>query len=93
MSLIEQILAKLKECQKDYYSRQNAVEAYQTLSNNMPDIKFNSEKSFIVFEENLAKLKQSMSIADQDLFAQNFASACLNLTLALRIAHSTSQTY
>lgn len=86
MRLKDQILAKLKECQKDYYSRKNAVEAYQILTNNVPDIDFNSEKTLQTFERNLEELKHAMTLVDKDLFAKTFASACLNISLAIRLS-------
>lgn len=80
----EEILARLKECQKNYYKRENAVMAYRLLTDHQKMLQFKTDEDKASFYDLLERLKYSMALEDKDMFAQAFANACLKLSLLVR---------
>lgn len=86
MSKEKDIINKLRECQNDYYCRDNAVEAYHTILNSYELIEHDSDYENRNFDRHLEELKNSVIIENKELFSEKFAKALLSLMQYMRKA-------
>lgn len=78
---------KLEEFKSNYYSRDNAVQAYHTILNHHESIEFESEVDQKQFQRDLSSLKESILIQDKELFSQKFATSLLAIIIFLKKGH------